>query len=122
MILIQERYKDDPWKVLVCCILLNRIRGKQVDVLVDRFFRICGSGGEFLELDRDLVIGMLRPLGLVNRRYEVLIRMTEGYLRGIPVDALFGIGKYALDSYRMFVEGGGSFRASYGSCFEVPSS
>ena len=36
--LLQEVYQDDPWKMLVCCILLNVTHRRQVDKVRDKLF------------------------------------------------------------------------------------
>ena len=36
--LIQDIYKNDPWKMLICCIFLNQTTREQVDKIVDNFF------------------------------------------------------------------------------------
>jgi len=46
---------------------------------------------------------LLKPLGLYNRRAKSLKRMSEGYVKGFnSVDELYGIGKYAMDSWEIF--------------------
>ena len=36
--LIQERYINDPWKLLICCIFLNRTQTIQLLSILDVFF------------------------------------------------------------------------------------
>lgn len=51
---------------------------------------------------------MLQSLGLQNRRSEMIIRMSRAFTGWLPsqdVRGLPGIGKYAADSYNMFVRG-----------------
>ena len=36
--LLQEIYQDDPWKMLVCCILLNLTKRQQVDGIRHELF------------------------------------------------------------------------------------
>ena len=47
--------------------------------------------------------GLLKPLGLHNRRAKSLKKMSEGYVKGFKsVDELYGIGQYAKDSWEIF--------------------
>ena len=39
MKLLQEKYKRHPWKMMICCILLNQTNNKQVSKVMDEFFK-----------------------------------------------------------------------------------
>jgi len=39
-ILIQEDYLDNPWKMMVCCILLNQTNNKQVRPILSSVFEL----------------------------------------------------------------------------------
>ena len=111
--LLQEKYADEPWKLLVCCILLNCTTRKQVDKMLDELFerfpnpiRMQASTDEELE-------EIIRPLGLWRRRTVILRKMSGMWWRikrqypyeDVPeeeIARLPGIGVYALDSYRIF--------------------
>jgi endonuclease III len=46
---------------------------------------------------------MLKPLGFYNKRAITLKRMSLEYVRGFTdVSALYGVGKYATDSWEIF--------------------
>jgi len=51
---------------------------------------------------------MIQPLGLSQRRSKALVMMSIGYLneswKDSP-DVLYGVGKYAVDAYRIFCLG-----------------
>jgi endonuclease III len=56
--------------------------------------------------DIDELREMIRPLGFVNRRSLNIINMSKAYIRGrwaTPAD-LPGCGKYATDSWLIFVK------------------
>jgi hypothetical protein len=99
--------RDDPWKVLVVVFFLNQTSGKQVRRVFPVFFERWPTPQAFLLANEDEVKEVIRSLGFKNRRYERLVRMTVGYLTPgwTDVRSLHGVGKYAADSYRMFVEG-----------------
>jgi endonuclease III-like uncharacterized protein len=58
------------------------------------------------EADEELV-ELIRPLGFYNRRSKALRRFSSEYVRNDWVDVaeLYGIGKYAKDSWKIFVDG-----------------
>lgn len=104
--LIQESLRDDPWRLLVACIMLNQTSGKQVKQVLPTFFERWPDAASLqaaLPLD---VLEVIRPLGLYERRTKAIFRMTQDMLDGNPVDDFYGVGRYALDSYRMFVDPG----------------
>lgn len=116
--LIQEKFRNEPWKLLVCCTLLNLTSRRQAEPVWDELFRRWPTPeslwvgderctGEIL----DELGTLLRPLGLQNRRSLSIWRMTFDYLTVRPdvdgrrVDELRGVGKYARDSFDMFING-----------------
>jgi hypothetical protein len=63
---------------------------------------------------REQLVDLLYPLGFQNRRAERIVRMTEelveelwrvnGDETQVRVEDLYGVGKYAADSYNIFVK------------------
>ena len=101
--LLQEVYKEDPWKMLTCCMLLNLTNRKQVDVIRDELFKRYPTPKDMMKADESELANLLQPLGLYNRRAKSLKKMSEGYVKGFKsVDELFGIGQYAKDSWEIF--------------------
>lgn len=109
--LVQERVSRDrhfPWRVIVCCAMLNRTTKEQARPALSAFFAWYpspeahwkGSGRGALAL-----ISLLQPLGLVNRRRELLTRMTDDYLAGASPYECFGVGQYARDALDLFCAG-----------------
>lgn len=113
--LLQLRFREDPWRLLVCCILLNRTQRKQVDRVVDELFRRYPDAAALAWASQRALETLLTPLGLSTRRalrlldfsydWGLLVRVwgddappASGFVSVLP-----GIGRYALDSYRMFV-------------------
>jgi methyl-CpG-binding domain protein 4 len=104
--LLQEIYRDDPWKVMVCCIFLNQTTRKQVDKIREDFFSKWQTPEELSKADPNEVIEMIRPLGFYNRRTQTLIRFSREWIEKkwkSPIE-LHGIGQYALDSWKLFIE------------------
>ena len=101
--LLQEIYQDDPWKMLVCCILLNLTRRQQVDGIRDELFDKYPTEYEMMEADEDELSEILKPLGLYRRRAKTLIKFSWMWVNGFSdVTELYGIGQYARDSWEIF--------------------
>lgn len=114
--LMQEEFRDDPWKLLVGCIMLNQTSAKQARPVWERFFVTWPSPQSLLSRDdidsliRDIT-DVIRPLGFQNRRARSIWHMTVDYVTMRPdlnpslINDVYGIGKYAADSFKIFVEG-----------------
>lgn len=105
--LLQEELRDDPWKLLVACILLNRTSHKQVRPIIWELFEAYPDASAMMRADATELAGRLKSLGLQNRRAQTLMRFSADYVRAgtSDVGSLHGVGRYALDSYVMFVLG-----------------
>jgi len=101
--LLQEIYQPDGWQMLTCCMLLNLTNRKQVDTVRDELFKRYPTPKKMMNANQSELAELLKPLGLYNRRAKSLKRMSEGYVKGFKsVDELYGIGKYAKDSWEIF--------------------
>ena len=100
--LLQEIYRDDGWKMLVCCMLVNVTNRKQVDTIRDELFSKYPTPKDMMKAEHSELVEIIKPLGLYNTRAERLIKMSGGYVNGLPADELYGIGEYALDSWEIF--------------------
>ena len=101
--LLQEIYQSDGWKMLTCCMLLNLTNRRQVDVIRDELFNRYPTPKDMMNANESELAGLLKPLGLYNRRAKSLKKMSEGYVKGFKsVDELYGIGQYAKDSWEIF--------------------
>lgn len=101
----QEVYRDDPWKMLMVCMMLNQTSYKQVDKVRDPFFKRFPDARSLATADESDIIEIIRPLGLFNRRAKTWKAFSKGWLEGKDVSKLPGVGKYALDSWKIFQEG-----------------
>ena len=101
--LLQEIYQDDGWKMLTCCMLLNLTNRKQVDTIRNELFKKYPTPKDMMNAKHRELADILKPLGLYNRRATSLRLMSAGYIGGFKsVDELYGIGKYAKDSWEIF--------------------
>lgn len=112
---MQENYRDDPWGLLVGCILFNMVHGTKALPVLENFLKIWPNARRFLDeqpLSEEIVVSMFRPLGFHHRRYDRIIRMSIDFLdlrpdlnQGVDILRLHGIGKYAADSFNIFCRG-----------------
>ena len=104
--LIQEEFRDQPWKLLVCCMCLNMTSIVQVRPIITQLFATYPTPAAMAAADQPTLASMVRSLGLYNRRSRAIIALSHAFTRGwSDVMDLPGIGKYAADSYRIFVDG-----------------
>ena len=104
--LIQEIFKDNPWKMLIGCMMLNQTKAKQVRQVIFEFFEEYPDEQAVLDADEKEMVEFLRPLGLYNRRTKNIKNFTYDWIRDKrkkDVTKLRGIGKYGADSYEIFV-------------------
>ena len=108
MILLQDEFKEDPWKMLVCCVLLNRTKGTTVKKIIYALFEKYPYAYAMSQADPSELAELLRPLGFQNRRAKTLIKLSEKCCSAgwkDRVDELPGGGKYAVDSWEIFQKG-----------------
>ena len=109
--LMQEEYRNEPWKLLVGCILLNQVSAKVAKPIWQKFFQMYPTPESLHNAPSSTALAdmtvLFRPLGFQNRRAVRVLCMTGDFLKWDGVDplSLYGVGKYAADSYNMFVKG-----------------
>jgi endonuclease III len=110
--LIQEDYVNDPWKILVCAILVRRCRGSVAKAMARVLFKWYPTAEDFMVMhDPERIFALLQPLGFGRVRTEGIIKLTTAYVKlddpySIPeVATLPEVGEYALDSYTIFIQG-----------------
>lgn len=105
--LLQEKYYEDPWKVLVICMLLNKTQGVQAKNVIQDLFKLCPNAESATLVDIKELKKVICSLGLQNKRSKKIQVLSESYLRDdwTHVDDLPGIGKYASDAYAIFCTG-----------------
>uniref|UniRef100_A0A803QIV8 HhH-GPD domain-containing protein n=1 Tax=Cannabis sativa TaxID=3483 RepID=A0A803QIV8_CANSA len=105
--LLQEDHVDDPWRVLVICMLLNRTTGIQAKQVISDLFNLCPNAKVASEVSSGEIEKIIQPLGLFRKRAVMIKRFSQEYLEGswTHVTQLHGIGKYAADAYAIFCTG-----------------
>ena len=105
--LIQESLWPNEWKILVSCLLLNLTTRKQVDKVIDNLFEKYPDPHSMHAANDDDLHGIIKSLGLVNKRVNTLKRFSGEYVNKqwkTPKE-LYGCGKYADDAWRIFCRG-----------------
>ncbi|XP_043234234.1 uncharacterized protein LOC122387806 isoform X2 [Amphibalanus amphitrite] len=105
--LMQETYYHEPWKLLIGTIFLNRTTGRQAVPLLETFFERWPTPEAARDADETDLMELLRPLGLVERRSQCIVRFSDEFVTKTwhYPNELYGIGKYGNDSYRIFCLG-----------------
>ncbi|KAL4444605.1 hypothetical protein ABPG77_002422 [Micractinium sp. CCAP 211/92] len=105
--LLEEELFDDPWKLLVACMLLNKTSGAQVRKVIWDLFALCPTPAAAIAVDVQQVQNLVQPLGLFRKRALAIQQLSHDYLykQWRNPTELFGIGKYAADAYLMFCRG-----------------
>jgi A/G-specific adenine glycosylase len=98
------RETDDPWRVLVAEVLLQRSRGKTVAKVYEELFRRWSDAAALSRAREASIASVIRPLGLVRRASSLRAMAREVVrLEGVPSDskgllALPGVGRYAANA------------------------
>ena len=101
--LLQEIYQDDPWKMMVCCILLNLTKRQQVDLIRHELFNTYPTEYHMIEADEEELSTLLQPLGLYRKRAQTLKKFSWDYINGFTnIKECYGVGQYGKDSWNIF--------------------
>mgnify|MGYP001597878446 FL=1 len=105
--IIQQEFQHDPFKLLIGCIMLNQTSNKNVRQVIYDFFDRWPTPNSILEANEDDIREAIRPLGFYNVRTNRIIRFSHDYInkKFDRASELYGIGKYAEDSYEIFING-----------------
>ena len=103
-ILIQEDYLKEPWKMMVCCILLNQTNNKQVRPILSSVFELIPTPISTIGCDPERLAAVIKTTGFQNVKASRIIKLSQKWVEGFN-DAieLPGIGKYGRDSWEIFV-------------------
>lgn len=105
-ILIQEEYTNDPWKMLVCCILLNQTNNKQVRPILSSLFEFIPNPQSAISCDKESLAAIIKTTGFQNIKASRIVKLSQQWEEGFKcVSELPGIGQYGLDSWNIFIEG-----------------
>jgi len=105
--LLEEELFNDPWKLLVACMLLNKTTATQVRGVIWDLFKMFPTPEAALAADASHIRELIKPLGMFRRRALAIQRLSEDYLKRDWREAteLYGVGPYGSDAYRIFCRG-----------------
>jgi adenine-specific DNA glycosylase len=118
-LMIQEVYQSDPWKMLICCIMLNQTNRDQVDRVRIQFFSKYPDAESAERADLAEMSEMIALLGFKNRRAQTIQKFSSDWLKmnwSDPIE-LFGIGRYGQDSWEIFQKGNLDVEPTDGALF-----
>lgn len=107
--LFQERLHYNPFWMLVACQLVNLTTWRQAEPAFQWLVATYLTAERLATAEPDDLHDAMRPLGLWRRRSITLVTFARAWRRRRPVDydgvlAMPGCGKYAADSWAIFVE------------------
>ncbi|KAI0311308.1 DNA glycosylase [Amylostereum chailletii] len=88
-VLIQECVRDDPWKLLVAVMFLNKTRGKYSVPIFWQLLERWPTPEAMETADEAEIADMIRCLGLQNVRAQRLIALSTLYVTNPPVPASY---------------------------------
>jgi methyl-CpG-binding domain protein 4 len=102
--LMVQQQIDTPWEHMVGVIMLNQTGRKPVKTVLPEFLYWFPNPHALIDADEEFVKSIIWPLGMVNVRYQRLLKMSLDYLTwdGNNATDLYGIGRYGSDSYEIF--------------------
>ncbi len=111
--LIQHDYLDNPWKMLICCILLNQTTNQQVRKVLDPLFDLMSDPESCIKADPLKIAEIIRPTGFYNIKANRMQKLSRRWIDGFshPTE-LPGVGKYAMESWDIFVNNRTDFTPS----------
>jgi endonuclease III len=101
--LIQEDFVDDPWKMLVCCILLNQTSNLQVRKILPALFKLIPTPEICSLTDPQKIVDIIRTTGFYNIKTKRIQDMSRAWIENNKIQNLPGIGKYGQDSWEIFI-------------------
>ena len=103
-ILIQEDYLDNPWRMMVCCILLNQTNNKQVRPILSSVFELIPDPISTIGCDPEKLAAVIKTTGFQNIKASRIKKLSQKWQDGFnDVTELPGIGKYGKESWEIFV-------------------
>lgn len=104
--LIQEDYLDNPWKMMVCCILLNQTNNKQVRPILESVFGFIPDPNSAIGCDQDKLATIIKTTGFQNVKASRIKKLSQKWVEGFnKIEDLPGVGKYGKESWDIFVNG-----------------
>lgn len=124
--LLEELFCDDPWRLLISTIFLNRTSRVQVDVVLYNFLERWPTAADVAVARPEDIGVVISPIGMRDKRARGLIRFSNEYLQllearsKVPkqgqkttcyaynlsekdILSLYHCGDYAFAAYKLFI-------------------
>ena len=82
--LVQERLSDQPFRLLAALIFLNKTRGSVAIPICEKLFELYPSAQDFSMADPNDILSIIHPLGLQNKRAQLLIDLAKAWVEDPP--------------------------------------
>lgn len=94
------------WRVVVACVCLNLCSARAARPVIFRILQRWPTPDALSRADTRALEGIIRPLGLSQKRVEYLCNLSAGWMDAWPdIGRLPGVGAYAMESVRVFCRG-----------------
>ncbi len=91
--------------MVVVCILLNQTNNKQVRPILEDLFKLIPDAEKASATGIQQIAEIIRPTGFQNVKADRIVKMSKKWSSGDQeISKLPGVGKYALESWRIFVD------------------
>jgi endonuclease III len=81
-ILIQEEYVQEPWKMLVCCILLNQTNNKQVRPVLSSVFELIPDPISAIGCEPEVLAAVIKTTGFQNIKAKRIRDLSSKWVEG----------------------------------------
>ncbi|KII92925.1 hypothetical protein PLICRDRAFT_103539 [Plicaturopsis crispa FD-325 SS-3] len=95
-ILIQETVADDPWKIIIATVLLNKTTGRAAIPVFRSLIALYPDPQALANASVDDLAALLQPLGLFNIRAKRLIDISKVYIADPPDPGRLRVSKNKL--------------------------
>lgn len=125
--LLEELFGDDPWRLLLSTIFLNRTQRVQVDVVMHSFLQQWPTAESVAAANVDEISTVIAPMGIRNRRARGIVQFSKDYLELLKsrvdqgetkkpskgasfhlsedeIKRFYNCGQYVSDAYRIFIQ------------------
>lgn len=90
--------------MLICCILLNQTTNQQVRKVLDPLFELMPDPQSCVSADPLKIADIIRPTGFYNIKAARMQKLSQKWIGGFEDPReLPGVGKYAMESWDIFV-------------------
>lgn len=107
--MIQDIYRSEPWKMIVCTILLNQTSGVQVKKMMRRFFKKFNSLQSIRDASEDQIVSEIRELGMQNVKAKRIKMFCSSFSDSVDlmrdnIVGFLGVGDYTQESIDVFIK------------------